>query len=188
MKFSFPLAYCALLATVLAAQTSTTQAPSKESKSCIVQGQVILEPGGHPLSKVTVQLYSEDEGDKSYEALTDAEGSFKIEDVKPGHYDLNLERNGLLQPGKYPGRYYSQTVTLKPGQELKDLLLRMQPAAVITGKIVDAEGDPVVNANVEIIRPRAGLGHAFVRFHRDERTNDLGEYRLAGLPPGGIWF
>src|SRR5271167_605535 len=184
MKFSFPLAYCALLATLLAAQTSTAQTPSEESEPCSIEGQVVLQSGGQALPKVTVEVFSEDEENKSYTTLTDGEGYFKIEDARPGHYDLHIERNGFLEAGKHRRRYYSQTLTLKPGQELRDLLFRMQPAAVITGKIVDAEGDPVVDASIEVIRRRSRSSRATLRLYRQERTNDLGEYRISGLPPG----
>jgi protocatechuate 3,4-dioxygenase beta subunit len=184
MKFSFPHAYCALLAIVLAAQASLTQTPSKESENCTVQGQVVLEPGGQPLKKATIQMFSEDHEDKSYTTLTDSEGHFKIEDVKPGRYNVRIERNGFLEAGKHRGRFYSQPLTLKRGQEVKDLVFRMQPAAVITGKIVDAEGDPALEASVEVLHQRSGSSRGNSQFYGQARTNDLGEYRIPGLPPG----
>jgi uncharacterized GH25 family protein len=182
MKFPVPIAYFALLATVLAAQTSTTQAPPKESENCVVQGQVVLEPGGQGLKKATIQVFSEDKQELSYVALTDTEGHFKIEDVKPGRYAMRVDRNGFLQAGKHPSRFKTQPLTLKRGQEVKDLVFRMQPAAVITGKIVDADGDPVQRANVEVISQVSGHGSS--QAYGYERTNDLGEYRVSGLPPG----
>jgi hypothetical protein len=67
MKLSFPLAYYALLATALAAQTSTTQRPPKESENCTIQGQVVAQPGGQPLKKVVIRIFSDDE-ENSYAA------------------------------------------------------------------------------------------------------------------------
>jgi hypothetical protein len=183
MKLSFPLAYCALLAIALAAQTSTTQPPPKESEDCTIQGQVVAQPGGQPLKKVTIRIFSDDE-ENSYAALSDAEGHFKIEDVKPGHYNLHIEHNGFLEAEKHGRRYRDETLTLKPGQELKDLVFRMRPGAVITGKIMDAEGDPILRANVEVFRQRSSSSQANSQFYGHEFTNDLGEYRISGLPPG----
>src|ERR1700687_5208781 len=128
MKFSFPLAYCVLLATVLAAQTSTTETPPKQSENCTVEGHVVLATGGgQPLKKVAIRISSDDAEENSYATLTDAEGHFKIEDMKPGHYNVRIERNGFVEAGKHRSRYFSQTLTVKRCQELKDLVFRMQP-------------------------------------------------------------
>jgi len=184
MKFLLPFAFCALLASLLAAQTSTTEVPSKESANCMVEGHVVLEPGGQPLKKVAIEIFSDYAEANSYSTLTDAEGHFKIEDMKPGQYKVRVQRNGYLQSGKYRGRFHFQPLTLKRSQELKDLVFRMQPAAVITGKIVDPDGDPVLKASVHVIRLRLGSSHANRQFYGQEQTNDLGEYRISDLPPG----
>jgi len=182
MRFSFPLACCILLVTALAAQTSTPETSSKESENCTVEGHVVLATDGQPLKKVAIRIFSDDAEENSYPTLTDAEGHFKIEDMKPGHYNVHIERSGYLEAGKHKGRYHSQALTLKRGQELRDLVFRMQPAAVIAGKIVDAEGDPVARAIIYVTRSGSGsrsnlpLGY--------QRTNDLGEYRIFDLPPG----
>jgi len=183
MKLSFVLAYCVLLAAVLAAQTSAPETPSKESENCTVEGHVVLASGEQPLNKVAIRIFPDDAEGNSYTALTDAEGHFKIEDMKPGHYNVRIERNGYLEAGKHRRRYQSQTLTLKRGQELNDLMYRMQPAAVIAGKLVDAEGDPVTEASIVVSRYGSSSGRNS-QFRSYERTNDLGEYRVSGLPPG----
>ncbi len=71
----------------------------------------------------------------------------KIEDVKPGRCNVHIEHNGFLEAEKHGRRYRDETLTLKPGQELKDLVFRMRPGALITGKIMDAEGDPILKAS-----------------------------------------
>src|ERR1700731_4348437 len=108
---------------------------------------------------------------------------FKIEDMKPGRYNVRVKRNGFLEAGKHRGRYHSQALTLKRGQEIKDLVFRMQPAAVIAGKIVDAEGDPVAGAIIYVTRSGSGA-RSNVPFGSFHSTNDLGEYRIFDLPPG----
>jgi hypothetical protein len=74
-------------------------------------------------------------------------------------------------------------LSLAAGQELKDLEFKMIPAAVVAGKVVDEQGEPLERAIVNLYllgqfaaqRPAAsGMG----------RTNDLGEFRIAGLAPG----
>jgi protocatechuate 3,4-dioxygenase beta subunit len=125
-------------------------------------------------------LHAEDrETGTSYKATTDVEGRFKFEKVDPGNYTLTLERNGFLESGK---RDTSHTLTLQPGQEIKDMLLRMQPAAVITGKILDNDGDPLPGVNVTILKYGASSKQHAVA--GGGSTDDLGEFRAGNLRSG----
>ena len=154
--------------------------PPKEPSKCTVQGQVIHDPGGQPLKKANIELHPEDkETGTSYKTITDVEGRFKLEKVDPGNYTLTLQRNGFLESGK---RHTSHTLTLQPGQEIKDIVLRMQPAAVIAGKILDNDGDPLPGVRVVILKygasspERGTVGGGY--------TDDLGEFRAGSLRPG----
>ena len=63
---------------------------------------------------------------------------------------------------------------------MKDLVFRLQPTAVITGKIVDNDGDPVRGANVFVTKYQGSHHRGF----NLGDTNDLGEYRISNLEPG----
>jgi hypothetical protein len=141
---------------------------------------VVHEPGGQPLKKTKVELHPEDkENGTAYKATSDVEGRFKFDKVEPGNYTLTFERGGFLEAGKHRN---SHTLTLQPGEEIKDLLLRMQPSAVITGKVLDDDGDPLPGVNVIVSKygassvQRGVVGGGF--------TDDVGEYRVGNLRPG----
>jgi hypothetical protein len=167
--------FAVLCVTTLAAQTSAPKEPAK----CTVQGQVVQEPGGQPLKKVNIRLA----GSGGYATVTDAEGHFKIEDVTPGNYQLWLAKSGFVEAGKHHAEFFYRSLSLDPGQELKDLLIRMQPAAVIVGKIVDDDGDPQVNVRISVFRHTSASKQRFDE-QSAESTNDLGEFRIGGLSPG----
>jgi hypothetical protein len=57
----------------------------------------------------------------------------------------------------------------------------MKPAAVITGKVVDLDGDPMRSVTVSALR--VGSAVRWAGFH-DSITNDLGEYRISDLQEG----
>jgi len=59
----------------------------------------------------------------------------------------------------------------------------MLQAAVITGRVVDEDGDPLPNFEVGLLRKLPGKSRE-PAVTRNDRTNDLGEYRLFGLAPG----
>jgi len=73
--------------------------------------------------------------------------------------------------------------SLEPGQEIKDLLFHMAPAAVILGKVTDKDGDPVPNAEVVAISLWSDLHHSNIPMFAVALTNDVGEYRISGLFP-----
>ena len=177
MKYCLPLIFVIILA-----GTSTAQTPApKEGAKCTVQGKVIQDPGEQPLKKANVQLMGQGQDESgNYSAATDAEGYFKIEDVKPGRYSIRLERAGFVEADKRGGR--KKSLVLEPGREIKDLVLRMHAAAVVTGKILDSDGDPMPNVAVSV--SRYGSTSSRLQANGYGSTNDLGEYRIGGLSPG----
>jgi len=163
--------------------------PAKEPALCTVQGQVVEDPGAKPIRKVQIQMasLSEEQGEQSvYTALTDAEGRFTLEKVKPGKYRLFLQRIGFVGADKHTDRLnrVRMSLNLEPGQEVKDLVYHMRAAAVITGKVVDNDGDPEPNAQVMVVRPRSSPRSSQFATSGFAQTNDLGEFRVGGLAPG----
>ena len=179
MKYCLPLIFVTILA-----GTSTAQTPApKEGAKCTVQGKVIQDPGEQPLKKANVQLMGQGQDESgNYSAATDAEGYFKIEDVKPGRYSIRLERAGFVEADKRGG--HKKSLVLEPGRETKDLVLRMHAAAVVTGKILDSDGDPMPNVAVNVIRYGSTSSRRNFQANGYGSTNDLGEYRIGGLGPG----
>ena len=60
----------------------------------------------------------------------------------------------------------------------------MTPQAVIAGRIVDQEGFPVEGADVRALTALQGVGKVHRVEVRGGRSNDRGEYRIAGLHAG----
>jgi protocatechuate 3,4-dioxygenase beta subunit len=76
------------------------------------------------------------------------------------------------------------TITLAPGQDMKQVDFRLGPHAVITGRITDEEGEPLANVQVQAMMHRYMQGRRQLMPSGSASTNDLGEYRIFGLPPG----
>ncbi len=177
MKFCLSLLFAVLFATA-AAQALVPNKDDKEPAKSVVAGQVVQEPGSRPIRKANLQLTPVDQDDgTTYTATSDTEGHFKIENVKPGRYSLRVEHSGFSGAGKHDRR----SLTLDPGQELKDLVFHLQAAAVIAGKIMDTDGDPV--PGVWVVAQRYAGSH-YRSFGRSGHTNDLGEYRIGDLQSG----
>jgi hypothetical protein len=121
---------------------------------------VVQEPGGQGIRKVKVMLISRSsQTPQEYEAITDQAGQFKVENVQQGEYAVRLERAGYAAEAK---SNLDKTVKVIAGRDTKDLVFQMLAAAVILGKIVDLEGDPVPNVDVIAIAStgRGAIGSA----------------------------
>ena len=183
MTRSLVLAFFVLSALLLA--SAQDSAPAANASS--IAGTVVKEPGSQPLKKVLVQVIAEDQKQGgNYTASTDADGHFYIENVLPGRYRLYLEKTGLVGVNGRGLKSDVNVLTVQAGQSVEDLLFRMLPTAIISGRITDEDGDPM--SGVRVIALRKKPGKATRETAGSEATNDLGEYRLAGLFPGQYWI
>ena len=182
MKHSLALAFFVLSALLLASAQESAPA-AKESS---IAGRVVEEPGSQPLKKVLVQVIAEDQKQGgNYTASTDADGHFRIENVLPGRYRIFLERTGFVGVNGRGLKSDTNVFTVQAGRPVEDLVFRMLPTAVISGRITDEDGDPM--SGVRVLALKKVPGKATREGAGTEATNDLGEYRLAGLFPGQYW-
>jgi hypothetical protein len=154
-----------------------------------IQGIVTKDPGGEPVKKVLVELIAENQKEGGdYTATTTAEGAFQIQNILPGRYRLFAERTGFLDIDRHHGRSEGRVLTLSAGQEVNDLQIWLQAAAVLRGRVTEEDGDPMAGAEVAALRQTFVSGHRHWEQVGSERTNDLGEYRIANLPAGNVFM
>jgi protocatechuate 3,4-dioxygenase beta subunit len=123
----------------------------------------------------------------SYTAVTDSQGRFSIQSIRPGAYRrLTATRSGYVQT-EYGSRGQGRPgtlLTLAPRQSLTSLELRMRRHGVIAGKVVDETGEPVQEARVSALRSRYLNGEWQLATSGSASTDDLGNFRVFGLDPG----
>ncbi len=172
---------------------------SKPEDRCVLQGHVTNALTGEPLKKAAVRLARQitalnADGDiqagQGYATISDAEGNFRIENIEPGDYHLSGNRNGYLDTqygAKGTGRRGS-ILSLRAGQQLTNISLALAPQAVITGKVIDQDGDPVNGAMVQIVGQMWQRGKLRHVMRNGSNTNDLGEYRISSLSAGKYYL
>lgn len=147
-----------------------------------VAGEVLNSASGQPVPGARVTLVPADRGGPGASAVTGDDGRFSFTGLPEGKYDLSGQRRGLL-----PSHRMGAIVT-GPGQDTSSIVLRLPPPAVISGKVVDDAGDPVADAQVELLGSRIVEGRRRMIQESIGRTDDLGAYRFASLPAGGYYL
>lgn len=179
-----------LLPFVLLAQTKDTGgAPAKPGAADLgsIEGRILNAKTGEPLRAATFRVWSVDSAARTEPepVTTDEQGKFLMKGLAPGRYRLvalskwSAMEYGARRPGGQGPPYL-----IGAGQHLQDIVFRLPPASVISGKILDEAGEPVERALVQTESLRFVDGKKQLVTGVSVRTNDLGEFRLTTLPAG----
>jgi hypothetical protein len=165
-----------------------------------LEGQVVNAKTGAPLKKTSIRLTMVMNGNAAGPAGpatapprpvvrtgdTDDQGRFSFAGLDGGKYRLAAERQGFLRQN-YGERKYSgggTPVLVGDGQNVKGILFRLNPQAVITGKVLDEDGDLLSNVQVRAMRYTYTNGQRQWVPVGFGNSSDIGEYRLPDLKPG----
>lgn len=156
----------------LAAAQSTP--PAKDEKPASVAGVVTDALSGQPIPRahVSIEIFTSTMP-RSFTALSKADGSFSISDIPPGEYSLSARHTGFV---RWPT---AQTrLAVRAGHDRADVAVKLMPAGAITGRVLDADGQPMEFVNVVISGSPASNANS------NATTDDNGRFRIGGLPPG----
>jgi protocatechuate 3,4-dioxygenase beta subunit len=164
--------------------------PAKPEDLCTLEGNIYSLKTGQPLTKAEIHLSPEDRNQKnSYGATTDAAGHYVLENVTAGKYDLAATRNGYVRTsyGPVAKKRATTIITLSPGQHMTKLDIKLPPQAVVTGRVLDEDNEPMSNVTVKLMRRGYQNGKPTMSQSESSTTNDKGEYRIFGVGPGKYW-
>jgi len=160
-------------------------AASLAAQTASLEGTVVDKTTGQPVSSAHVRLLSASAMagqsiDRVYGALSDRAGHYSIADIQPGLYFVAVDHSGFI--GTFNGRSRPAAISLKPGDHLADHKLELTPAAHLSGRVVDENGDPMQSVSVQIRPASAAAGNWAVAV-----SDDRGEFR-GTLGPGGYYL
>jgi len=136
---------------------------------------VVLDVAGVPVSGAKVALARASTLGLEFThqtVTTDEKGAFRIEREEPGRATLRA-----LTPAGVPGA--ALEVELVAGEELADLVLRLEPGGRLSGEAVGAAGEPLADLRVEASQPGRG-------FSSEVRTDAAGRFVFDELPAGAL--
>ena len=154
----------------------------------VIRGRVLSAESGSPVRRAQVRLLGGDAGART--TLTDAAGRYEFGALPDGRFTITAMKSGFVSV------QYGQTRPFEPGkpieladkQVLEKADITLPRGSVIAGRIVDEFGDPVTDAMVTALRQQWVNGRRrLMNAGRMDQTNDLGQFRLYGLPPGDYY-
>jgi hypothetical protein len=160
-----------------------------------ISGHVYRADTGAPLAKGQVTLIPVTgtavhvTGERRF-TLTNGDGAYEFSQVAAGTYTVAARLSGFI------GRYFddvtseenARILTISAGDNLDKIDIRLGAAGVISGTVLDEENRPLPYANVQAMRVRYIPGGQRTEAARQATfTDDLGNFRLFGLPPGNYY-
>jgi hypothetical protein len=152
-----------------------------------IAGQVVNQATGTPLKDAVVTLrYVKPFGPaETMVQQTNEAGRFSFTGLWGRAWELSAACSGFA-PGTYRATRHDPrgSFSLAKDQQIKDIVLKLIPQAVVTGRVLNAEGKPVEGARVRLLK----IGFAGAVPHSIEvassETLDNGEYRIPRVAPG----
>lgn len=177
----------ALLALVLLLQAPAApprdvgaQRRTDEGK-CVLRGRVLDGLSGRPIRGAIVTAYSEGRDGSPASTSSNDEGRWELRGLVAGEYHLNVAK-----PGFTDGVGFSRTVGLTEARPERVIDLTMNRGAVLSGRIVDAAGEPMPGIEVMALHRNAVGTWApqWVQQSSGVSTDDRGDFRIYGLGAG----
>ncbi len=206
MKFSL-LIHTSLILLLVGLPNIRAQSPSQENRpsTASIGGRVTVS--GKPGRNLLVAIVELDETLRSeayrrqsdgtmkeplrMKTATDAEGRYRFANLPAGTYRIQVELHTTALASA--GSSTDKTITIDDGESRDDVNLAFIRGGVITGRVTDANGKPLIAAQIIVYVVREIRGGPETEHHyevwrerHDEmyHTDDRGIYRIYGLPKG----
>ena len=151
-------------------------------------GRVTDAVSQRPLARARVILTASHDVLKFNRVLmTDEDGRFRFTSLPAGDsFVLSASKTGYAAQGagEMPPLHEPMPMRLAAGEIREKVDVALTPAVFIAGRLRDTDGTPLASGLVEASRAVVEGGQRTLVPVADAITNDRGEFRVVGLPPG----
>lgn len=190
------------------AHAQTAQPRAEDPRTALIVGQVVDATSGKPIANTIVTLTPGAVAVNAIAAfpvappgvpgvprvMTGPDGQFTFRGLPKGVYGVYATKPDHVDGAfgrRSPGGLAQQLV-LAEGEKAGDIVVPMWKFAVVSGTVVDEAGEPIVGAQVRMLRrtyvggrPKFTAIYGFMATMRGAvATDDRGQYRFSGLTPG----
>lgn len=176
-----------LLPATAIAQPAPAPPPLLSGKpAALIRGRITSADNGRPLRRASVLLRAEGQARAILTVSTNSQGAFELRDVPPGRYLVSATRAGYLelQHGQRRPRERGLPIEVRSGDTRERVDIALPRGSVITGRVVDELGAPYPGVTLIALEARFQSGARVYAPAGGGATDDVGQYRISGLPPG----
>jgi protocatechuate 3,4-dioxygenase beta subunit len=150
-----------------------------------ITGTVTTEGSGTPVRRARVTLSGPElRGGRT--SVANDEGHFAFTALPPGRFTMTASKAGYVDiayGAKRPGRP-GTPIQLAEAQKLEKANITMPRGSVVTGVVIDENGEPSPGTSVRVMRFVMRTGERTLQQAGQDQTDDRGIYRIYGLQPG----
>jgi len=180
------LAVLVLILTFATIAFAQSPQPTPKDTSASVSGRVTI--GGKPAAGISVVASSSTSFLDSKivgRTTSDEEGNYQLKGLPGGTLRILPVAKSLAVGPDAKTRQVGQSVNVAEGEAITKVDFSLVRGAVVTGRITDAEGNPIIGEGVSLVRKDAPADpNAMYVGGLRNRTDDRGIYRIYGLSPG----
>jgi len=162
----------------------TVHAGQSPAAPTTISGRVFAADTNEPLPNARVTLTGPNDFHAVVLTRVD-DGGFTFANVPPGVYRLSSAKAGYVRSEFGASGFGVSGALLVDGRPLGEIQMGLARGAAVSGRVVDVRGDPVANQTVTATWGGDDAGRGAIAIVAT-RTDDLGEYRLGGLPGGTL--
>ena len=149
-----------------------------------IAGTVVSKADGHPLARARIFVTNVKDQKSVQSMVTADDGKFEFSGLPAAKFSLTGVKRGYIGSAYEQHGQFSTAIVTGAGIDTEALLLRLPPAALIRGKVLDEAGEPVRNARITAYYDDHSLGVSHIHAAHTAQTNDQGSYEITPLTPG----
>lgn len=153
----------------------------------MISGTLVAADTARPVRRARVVLTEVDRSNV-VSVTTDDQGRFSFTGLPASRFNLSASKAGYLDSvfgQKRPGSGRAGTpISLTEAQRLENVKLQIARGGVITGVILDEQGEPAFGTPVRALRYVMRTGERILQPAGTATADDRGVYRIPALPPG----
>jgi len=151
-----------------------------------ISGKIVNGMTGAPVpgAEVAISTGAQGVGPVFEIAESGGDGGFRFNHLPEGKYTLKAERRGYAPQALLQHENYWSGVAVGPGNDALHVRFPIYPSAVITGQVMDENGEGLRQATVKLWKRSFDNGKLSVEMQEQAATDDRGIYRFDHLPAG----
>src|SRR5262245_41287648 len=149
-----------------------------------IAGRILTADTGRPVKRARVFVTGTGRGGHS--DVTDDQGRYQITNLPADSYTITASKAGFVDAvyGQRRPQQPGTPVEIADNQAVANIDVRLIRGGVVTGRVLDEDGEALARALVTVQRYQYVRGERQLTPAGGDQTDDRGQYRVFGLPPG----